>query len=68
RVSDISFTHRCLPQDDRKYLGRDHQEPSLLIGRSIGRKALWNVTLRSLKTVAADPAVNKFGSLAMIMV
>ncbi|GBM62559.1 hypothetical protein AVEN_149128-1 [Araneus ventricosus] len=43
RVLEISLPHRCLPQDDRKYIGRGHQET---LGRSFGRRALSNATLR----------------------
>ncbi|GBO38644.1 hypothetical protein AVEN_4479-1 [Araneus ventricosus] len=42
------------------------REPSLLLGRSIGRRLLSNVTLGSLRQYTEEPLVNEIVTLAKI--
>ncbi|GBM82041.1 hypothetical protein AVEN_56185-1 [Araneus ventricosus] len=42
------------------------REPSLLVGRSVGRRILSNVTLRSLRQHPVEPIVNEIASLGKI--
>ncbi|GBN37484.1 hypothetical protein AVEN_26089-1 [Araneus ventricosus] len=64
RIIEISGSHRFLLQNDRKGMGI---EPSLLLGRSFDRRALSNVTLRSLKQYPVELIVNEMVSLVKIM-
>ncbi|GBN31843.1 hypothetical protein AVEN_199288-1 [Araneus ventricosus] len=64
KILDISLLHLFLPQTHRKCVGRvSPREPSLLPGRSVGRKMLPNVSFRSLRQYPADPIVNEIVSL-----
>ncbi|GBL60059.1 hypothetical protein AVEN_103233-1 [Araneus ventricosus] len=47
-------------------MGRVSKRTSLLLGRSFGRRVLWNVTSRSLRQHPVQPIVNEIVSLSTI--
>ncbi|GBM56580.1 hypothetical protein AVEN_129963-1, partial [Araneus ventricosus] len=59
--------HRCLPQDDRKFVGRGYRENPHFCLKKLYPESAAECNFEGLEAVPADPVVNEIVSFAKIM-
>ncbi|GBL74195.1 hypothetical protein AVEN_231072-1 [Araneus ventricosus] len=67
RVLEISLPHRCLPQDNRKYVGSVTKRTIISAWKSLWPETFVECDFEGFETVPVKPAVNEIVSLAKIM-